>query len=483
MKNLLLLLLAILIAPFNAISQNCNCESNFDWLKNTFENNDAGYTYAIETKGAQAYKNHTYAILNKITEVEDQETCATIMNEWLSFFRSGHIGLEMLNQKDSRNKTELSKEEIIKKYSTSPKVDIQLTDFETYLKSKSQLDFEGIWVSDPYKIGIKKIDDRYVGFIIEADGVYWREGQIKFTIEADNSFVYYMQDHSKQTFSTTELWEANYIQSGFVNFERLHPKKTNSPEIERYSKAMVSNETFFEVLDEKTAYLRIPSFNSRFKTHIDSVIATNFETITNTENLIIDIRNNGGGSDRCYSNLMPILYTNPIRIVGLEFYSTPLNNQRMKDLTNLKEANFSDEEIKFFNDAYDKLSNNLETWVNLDSTDVELETYDKIYTYPQNIGILIHENNGSTAEQFLLAAKQSKKVKLFGHTTAGVLDISNVHAVNSPCNEYQLGYSLSRSKRIPHMAIDGKGIQPDYYIDDSILKYKWIEFVSEVLKY
>jgi hypothetical protein len=31
------------------------------------------------------------------------------------------------------------------------------------------------------------------------------------------------------------------------------------------------------------------------------------------------------------------------------------------------------------------------------------------------------------------------------------------------------------------MTIDGKGIQPDYYLDESIPKYKWVGYVTEVL--
>ena len=53
-------------------------------------------------------------------------------------------------------------------------------------------------------------------------------------------------------------------------------------------------------------------------------------------------------------------------------------------------------------------------------------------------------------------AKQSMKVKLF--------------------------YTTSRSFRIPKMAIDDYGIQPDYFIDDSVPSYKWIDFVTEIMK-
>jgi C-terminal processing protease CtpA/Prc len=129
----------------------------------------------------------------------------------------------------------------------------------------------------------------------------------------------------------------------------------------------------------------------------------------------------------------------------------------------------------------EKLNKHIGEFVSLDSSSVDIEKFDTIYPYPKNVGIIINENNGSTTEQFLLSAKQSKKVKLFGTTTRGVLDISNMYFINSPCNDLKLGYSLSRSKRIPDMTIDNRGIQPDYYIDKTISKYEWIDFVNKIL--
>ena len=106
---------------------------------------------------------------------------------------------------------------------------------------------------------------------------------------------------------------------------------------------------------------------------------------------------------------------------------------------------------------------------------------DTVYAYPENVGIIMHEYNGSTAEQFLLAAKQSKKVKLFGTTSYGILDISNMHFIQSPCGNLELGYSLSKSLRIPDMIIDGQGIKPDYYITKDIHTSRWIDFVYDIL--
>jgi len=472
------IILLFFFFPLALFSQECDCESNFNWVKKTFEENDAGFSYVIQRKGKQAYESHNELFYQKIKNITNHAECEEALKGWLAFFRSGHIGIRRLNNSAGKK---LSNKEIIELYKDSENIDVDLKDFTKYLESKKDVDYEGIWLSGSYKIGIKKVDNNYLGFIIEGDGSYWTKGQIKLIINADNSSVYYMRDHSKKTFANTELLDNNGIQAGRITLKRVAPSFDNNPNLDQYFKSTSAKKPYFESLNNKTTYLRIPTFSGTEKKHIDSVILANKELILKTPNLIIDIRYNGGGSDRSFKELLPILYTNPIRMVGLEFLSTPLNNKRMLDFINEPKYEFDDEGKKWAQESYDKLSKHLGEFVDLNSVDVDITEYDTIYPYPQNIAIVINESNGSTSEQFLLAAKQSKKVKLYGTTTAGVLDISNMYGVELPSGDFKLGYCLSKSNRIPEMTIDDKGIQPDFYLDKSIPKYEWVEFVVKSL--
>ena len=82
-------------------------------------------------------------------------------------------------------------------------------------------DLEGIWTYASYRIGLKKVGDEYLGFIIKADGVYWTEGQVKFKIKADGSVHYYMRDHSLEVYE-----EATLLGNTFLEMNDMNPSFT-----------------------------------------------------------------------------------------------------------------------------------------------------------------------------------------------------------------------------------------------------------------
>lgn len=479
MKKRNLFLIIFLFTTTFSFAQNCDCKANYEWVKKTFEENDAGFQYTLEIKGEQAYADHNKRILDKVQNAKTLSECTPILYEWLKFFRSGHIAINLIEQTQQTNTTKSENQ-----FSNWETYTIKTEDFKKYLDKKKVSDYEGIWETEPYKIGIKNESDKYIGFIVESGAETWEKGQVKlkFSITEDKiNSVFYMRDHSAVESNDVAMTGKNHLKIGNFNLSRIYPKTEDEPKYVQYFKALNARQPYIEQLNETTLYLRIPSFDISYKTKIDSILNENKEKILTTKNLIVDIRNNGGGSDGSYREIIPYLYTNPVRTVGVEFLSTKLNNQRMLDFISKPEYGFDENGKKWAKEMFDKLERKLGQFVNLNEHIVSEDKKDTIYPFPQNVGIIINKANGSSAEQFLLEAKQSKKVKLFGVTTHGVLDISNMYFVISPCNEFQLGYSLSRSMRIPDFTIDEKGIQPDYYIDKSIPQYEWTNYVNEIL--
>lgn len=457
-----------------AFAQDCDCQKNFEWVKKTFEENDAGFQHVLTEKGKQAYEDHNMRFAARVKNVKTLSECTPILYEWLTFFRSGHISIK-LNQPTPQGTTSSTSNIDPSKTTTYT---IKTSSFKKYLDNKKHIDYEGIWVTDPYTIGIKKDGDKYIGFIIESGAETWKPGQVKLNIYNKDDKAqseYLMRDHSAVFSENIQLIGKNNLQIGDFTLKRVYPIIDEDAKITQFIRSTEAKAPYIEELNATTLYLRIPSFRSTEKKKIDSVLTANRSKILSTENLIIDIRNGTGGADLSYDNILPLIYTNPIRTIGVEYLSTLLNNQRMIDFINKPEYGFTEDTKKWAQNSFDKLEKKRGQYVNLNENSVRITQYDTIYTYPKNVGIIINHNNGSTDEQFLLAAKQSKKVKLYGTTTHGVLDISNMYFVPTPCNEFQLGYCLTRSMRIPEFTIDEKGIQPDFLLDKTIPTYDWTE--------
>jgi hypothetical protein len=99
--------------------------------------------------------------------------------------------------------------------------------------------------------------------------------------------------------------------------------------------------------------------------------------------------------------------------------------------------------------------------IEADSCDTTLP---EVFPLPSRVAILMDSECASTTEQFLLLARQSKKVTLFGQHSAGVLDYANVRLFTLPSGNCFLAIPTTRSRRLPKEPIDNIGIAPDVHI-------------------
>ncbi|TMO48402.1 S41 family peptidase [Pseudoalteromonas ruthenica] len=143
-------------------------------------------------------------------------------------------------------------------------------------------------------------------------------GQLKLILNEENDgtykATYYMADHSIRHVDSVGFIDQNHLSLGnnWLTLSRQSPKEESKAEVLQYVQLKESKTPLVQKLSKETALLRIPSFSYTDKKHINTVIRDNLETILNTENLIIDIRGNGGGSDISYEEILPIIYTNRI---------------------------------------------------------------------------------------------------------------------------------------------------------------------------
>lgn len=218
-----------------SFAQNCNCESNYQWVKKTFEENDAGYQYVIDKKGLPAYQAHNDDFLKRIKNAKSDTECYQTIYDWLKFFRSGHFSVSKIENKATEAPpaaSENTKTELVK---------IDLEKFKKEAASKNDSDIEGIWEVEPYTIGIKKFGEVYKGFIIQSAAENWKPNELKLTFNNDKTKgTYYLRNKTGQEIHDMRLVGKNYLEINDFTLKRVSPKFEKEEGIETYYEAIMA---------------------------------------------------------------------------------------------------------------------------------------------------------------------------------------------------------------------------------------------------
>ncbi len=218
------------------------------------------------------------------------------------------------------------------------------------------------------------------------------------------------------------------------------------------------NEFAFRHLSADTVMLRVPTFHIEYLDAFEALLEEHHDTITSTPNLLIDLRGNNGGSDQMYARLMSYLYTRPIYQIGVELRDTPRNLAALQ--ANVESGEYPPEVHEFVQAVLDRAEASESDFVPLSDGGFEIVTYPQVYEYPRRVGILA-EGAGSSGDQFAIDARASRKVTLLGGPTAGVIDYSNVITATAPSGDFELGWPMTRSMRLPQEPFDNVGVPPD----------------------
>jgi len=473
----------------NLAAQTCPCPTTFNWMVTTFEENDAGFQLVVDRKGTAEYAKHTEDLRKRAQQCNDVMACTEVMNEWLQWFRRGHIGIGPTEQGQAAMQPTAGSSAQPSAMPEARLVKIAEADLvKRYQKAgDARHPLEGVWTMGAYRVGIvrqPKDPSRFDAVILSSQNKNWKPGMVKAEVQqqADGRYTgtFYMGDHSRRDVEATLLGTSGGLLEMNGIWQRQQPVAQLTQLEMIHLRVLDAEAPFLMPLSERTLYLRIPSFAFEQKVLIDSVLAANDALIRKTSNFIIDIRNGTGGSDASYSSLIPYLYSGPIRSVGVKLRATELNAAGYEQYADMMGRDTEDGRECL--DIAARLRAALGSWLEMDAQPWTVDSSHTVLPFPQRVGIICNGGNGSTDEQFLLEARTSYKVKLFGRPTFGTLDVSNMRQVASPDGCFELAYTMSMSHRLPHMPVDVMGIQPDHYLDEGIPVMEWVGYVQRVLE-
>ena len=239
------------------------------------------------------------------------------------------------------------------------------------------------------------------------------------------------------------------------------------------SRLVPNRKPVLEVLDAQAVLLTIPSADGSQQLPLDSLLITNKYLLAHTPDLVVDVRGNNGGSARVFLALLELLYTQPVVLDGREFRGSPRNLAVLRD--KLTEAGVPAEVRKTLRSIIARMEASPTGFVLAQPGRITTLGRHRVQINPQRVSILIDRGCASATEEFLLAAKQSKKVTLFGHPTAGVFDYADLCMESLPSGLFTVSMPMSRSLRLPDRPFDANGMKPDVTVPS--WQFDWVYFV------
>lgn len=465
---------------------NCDCPKYFEYTRNLIETDYPGFQDKVNPKTRSLYDQLCKISVEKARSTTNSAVCYKIIDNYLSFFKDNHIQFSMENNVLYGTGEQLNPDKIRQFYAGAESVDMDENEVRTYLDRNNGIlaSIEGIWQTEDGLnrctiIRDKKEITRFIGFVLKSDNVYWMPGQVKmdFFKQDQNLYTLYYgnKNHTIGKIRKFEHLSGNPLQVGNTKWYRTYPD-IKAPHYQKKS-PVSKNAGWFQLenLDDSTLLLSLPSFYRQHKAVVDDIIKTNKTKLLSTPYLVIDVRGNGGGTDETFERVLPFIYANPFEHLGTDIMASKYNINRYEEL--LRVPHVGADAREWIQKILNRMKDNPGKFV-VRSSD-EIVNRDTVMPNPRKIAVLINSGCGSSAEEFILFAKESKKVVLLGQPTSGTLDYSNISPREFPSTAFKISLPESRSHRIPNSSVDKEKIKPNIYLTED---QNWIDEAKKQLK-
>jgi hypothetical protein len=205
--------------------------------------------------------------------------------------------------------------------------------------------------------------------------------------------------------------------------------------------------------DESTAVLRLPTLDVEYKPAIDTLVTANLARLRVAPYLIVDLRGNGGGCTCSYDAIGPLLYTDPIRWEGTDVLASPANTDWYRTWFTAHAFELSESDKATRRAVLSRMDTHPNQFVELYPATVLRR--DTVYGLPRKVAVLVDRGCASSCEDFVLEARQSRKVAVLGvENTSGTHDYGEVRSLWLPgWRRLRVPTARSRGERIDFIGI------------------------------
>lgn len=229
-----------------------------------------------------------------------------------------------------------------------------------------------------------------------------------------------------------------------------------------------SNIVCSDIEKNKMGYIKIPQMNpvgNSISEDMDK-IADYLKNIQNYDSLIIDIRDNLGGSDEYWKSLVSIITDKTYSTKGYLF----LNNESTNMNSYIKNFDFNFKPIAELPSDIRKIApgyiNNLKGF-----DEINLKVSGKAkYPFKGKIYVLVNDQVFSGAETFSIFCRDTKFATLVGSETLGDGGVSNPLCISLKYSGLIAIISSNMFMSKDGIVDEENPVQPDYYVEDTSSK-------------
>ena len=439
----------LLNAPTLHAQANCDCGRNFDAVVEKIELNYAGFM--DKTKGTQgaAYKRMRDS-LRTVAGHTSTDGCFDVLAAYTLFFRDRHV--------------QLGNYEVAK----LPKTFEPLTLAEARQQTKNARpdDLPGIWrteggklqVAILYRAGSGKDGFDYRGIVLSSQDTAIRAGLELFRAKRRGQSYYVkailngLYNHQAPTKQHGNIF---YLSWNMTLVREFPFKPTPTDQIELAANRL-HNGFYVRSLTKDVALISLRRVFTLSANVMDSVLRAHEPLLSQTPNLIIDLRDNGGGNNT-WENLLPYIYSTPVVWPGEWLIRSSADNIRAMEADTVGSS--PEQRIKD-RALIEKLKQNTGQLVSSGGESITIKL-DRVRPNPRRVVVLVNEGCGSSTEFLTQIAKQSPGVTVMGCPTAGVMDYGDLRrAAKLPCPDLHLMIAMAKSPWTDTAPIDPTGILP-----------------------
>ena len=459
----LFLTLSLFIFSRQVMAQDCSCAAQLNFVMDYFEQNNPAFQKIKNDPGSYTtYKKAMKKLQTAAKKEKDADLCIRVLDKYVTLLKDHHSGIGFnLKRKDLGDSTRVAAFKSSDVYRSFKKIQIDSTALFNRLSPKKMEDIEGVY-SDGRSIvfGIMKKDkqlNQYIGVVLKSNKLL-DAGHIllELTRQQDGSFdVYY--NLGLLGFNFQRIFKNMTIENGQIPNIGFSKRSVPRSQDKSYE---------FRELNDSTNYLRLTSFDARLTKELDSFYHFIDQQIRSKPYLIIDIRNNGGGSESSYFNLLPYAYTRPLKIDSASVWVTPENIKRYEDAATGDYKELVDRMKKATPYTFiPQVEGANNTW-SLDSETV----------HPKKIALLYNRGTASAGEGMIQYFMQSDKVITIGENSGGYIGYGNVMSAVVPCEKFTVQSTTTRY--LQKSKYEFVGIEPMYKVKKS---EDWIRFAEKKL--